>query len=217
MLNKLQYPVTWRPWAPRHKGYGLIAGESRGSSFPCLGRSDLPYLEQDLIFLFEFRNNERWPEWSADWRCTSERIDSQGIDSADVPESAAACPKSGFSVWYSDRRGSTFKFFRVQELQSPHSRQGARTRGSPRAAERKEDSAVQRKTEGGCEPWPGQPGRSDPKQWILSSGRGSLHYRLKEQADSRRRRTFGTMPEIIDKLIEGAVNSRKDDVRERSA
>jgi len=54
--------------------------------------------------------------------------------------------------------------------------------------------------------------RADP---TLSSGRGSLHYRLKEHVS--RRRISGTMPEVIDKSIEGAVNSRKDDVRGKSA
>jgi len=71
---------------------------------------------------------------------------------------------------------------------------------------------VKRKTEGECEPWPGQPGQSD-----VSRGRRSLHYRLKEHVDSRRRWIFGTMPEIIDGPIEGAVNNRKDEMRERSA
>jgi len=37
-----------------------------------------------------------------------------GIESADMPESAAACPESGSSVWYFDCRGSTLKWsFRI--------------------------------------------------------------------------------------------------------
>jgi len=43
-----------------------------------------------------------------------------------------------------------------------HSCHRARARKSPTAAERMED-AVRKKTEGRCESWPGQPGRSDPE------------------------------------------------------
>jgi len=157
--------VTWRPWAPRHKGYGLIAGEARGSSFPYLGGRDLPHLrlERNSIFLFKLlRNTERWPEWSADWRCTfgEDRQPSENHEWGHARECRRLSAKSGSSVWYSDRRGSTFKFFGVQEPQSPHSRQEPADLPVPR----KEDPAVQRKTEGGCKPWPGQPGRSDPRQ-----------------------------------------------------
>jgi len=49
---------------------------------------------------------------------------------------------------------------------SLRSRQEAKARKSPRAAERIED--VRKKIEGECEPQPGQPGRSDSKdeKWI---------------------------------------------------
>jgi len=79
------------------------------------------------------------------------------------------------------------------EFRSLHTAKATQPPGSqnPRISPcrgRKEYSAVQRKTESGCKPWPGQPGRSDPKQSIWNSGRGSLPYQLMEQADSRRRK-----------------------------
>jgi len=54
------------------------------------------------------------------------------------------------------------------EPPSPHSRQGAGARESPRAMESGGFDRERRKIEGGCEPWPDQPGRSDPKHriWI---------------------------------------------------
>jgi len=69
------------------------------------------------------------------------------------------------------------------------------------------------KTKGGCGPRPGQPGRSDPTH----TGSNFLRYRLKERTDSRRQRITGTMPEFIRKSMDGANNSRQDDVRKGSA
>jgi len=109
----------------------------------------------------------------------------------DMPGSAAAClrspaPQSNTLIIEAQHSNSS-------ELRSLNTAKSIQPPGSqnPRISPcrgRKEYSAMQRKTEGGCEPWPGQPGRSDPKQSIWSSGRGSLPYQLREQADSHRRK-----------------------------
>jgi len=212
------YVVTWRPWAPRRKGYCPIGGEGgiSGIVFSLSGRerSSPLLLRARSHFLFKFKKAAAWVVGSLGNVHLERRFNDQdlGAESANVPESAA-CPESDSSVWYSDRRGSTLKWsFRIhtaarerEPVNLPVPRNGRRIqrcKGRPRA-----DANL------------GLASQIGP---ALSSGseaieHGSLHYRLKEQVDSRKRRISGTMPEIIDEPIEGAVNSWKDDVRERSA
>jgi len=79
-------------------------GESRGWSFPRLGGSNLPhfYLERDLIFLFKFRSKRAvaWVIGGLENVNLERRFNNQdlGTESADVSESAAACPESDSSV-----------------------------------------------------------------------------------------------------------------------
>jgi len=69
-----------------------------------------------------------------------------------------------------------------------------------RTMERVENTTtIRKKIEGGCEPRPGQPGRSDPKdeKWIPVLP-------VYERANSRNRRIIGAAPEVIEGPIEDA-------------
>jgi len=135
----------------------------------------------------------------------------------DMPGSAAACsrgpapPSSTPIVEAQHLNSSEFRSLHTAKSTQPPGSQNPRI--SP-CRGRKEYSAVQRKTEGGCEPWPGQPGRSDPKQSIWSSGRGSLLYQFMEQADSRRRKDLWDYAPNYRQTDRGR---RQDDVRKGSA
>jgi len=130
--------VTWRPWAQ-----GLLpdrGGISGIVSLPHLGESDLPHfhLEQDLILYLSLGVKNGSLSGRQIGRCISEeKTQLQG------PES------QGRWRVRKCRRLSEVRPFRLRQWQSSwtgasesHSRQGAGTRESSRAAERKEDSAV---------------------------------------------------------------------------
>jgi len=84
-----------------------------------------------------------------------------GIGSADRSGSAAAAPESGPVVQYLERRDPALKGY-----SKTHTAAREEWWRPPRAMERR---MWPTKIKGGCEPWPGQPGRSDPTCQELDS------------------------------------------------
>jgi len=115
-----------------------LSGRERSSPLPLRARFYIFYLSLGIT-------SGSLSGWQLGHVLLERRINNQdlGIESADVPESAAACPVSGSSV-YSDRRDSTLKWSirvhtaaRERELANlPVPRNGRRIqryKGRPRA------------------------------------------------------------------------------------